>query len=233
MKFLRGLKRHNDRTWFEDRREIYERAVKAPMLTLIDEINHAMAEFAPDHVRPAPKVMMRIYRDIRFSNDKRPYKTHVAAWWSRHGMEKTSGGGYYLHVSPEEVHVSGGCYMPRPEQLLAVRRWMSANHEQYRALEKKALKPRKGEPAPMTRVAWEMLTRMPKGFAADDAADELLRAKAWGIHTLLPGDVALKPGLAKEIVAGFRRAAPLVDKLNEAILAGSGGAKRSNLNAMF
>ena len=112
MKFLRGLARNNDREWFEARRAVYERAVKAPMLALVDEITAAMTEFAPEHVRPAHKIMMRIYRDIRFSKNKQPYKTHLAAWWARRGMEKTSGGGFYLQISPQQVMVAAGVYMP-------------------------------------------------------------------------------------------------------------------------
>ena len=96
IKFLRGLKRNNDRAWFEERRAIYERELKVPMLALISEINEAMADFSPMHVRPPQKIMMRIYRDIRFSKNKQPYKTHVSGWWARDGLEKTSGGGFYL-----------------------------------------------------------------------------------------------------------------------------------------
>jgi uncharacterized protein (TIGR02453 family) len=238
LKFLRGLKRNNDRAWFEARREIFERAVKAPMLTLIDEVNHAMAGFAPEYIRPAPKVMMRIYRDTRFAKDKRPYKHHVSAWWARRGMEKTSGGGFYLQVSPEEVMISAGCYMPERDQLLAIRRWMAEHHTEFRALQKKVLRPRKGEPAPMTIVDSAALTRMPKGFASDHPANELLRAKTWGVHMILPGEAAMDASLLREIVAGFRRATPLVDTLNAAIDAHDPtqtiGARRSgNLNAMF
>src|SRR5580698_8749346 len=80
LKFLRGLKRNNDREWFEARRSIYEQELKRPMLAVIERVTDAMAEFAPAHVRPAKKSMMRIYRDTRFSADKTPYKTHVAAW---------------------------------------------------------------------------------------------------------------------------------------------------------
>ena len=93
MKFLRGLKRNNDREWFEARRAIFERELKRPMLTVVERVTDAMTEFAPGHVRPAAKSMMRIYRDTRFSADKTPYKTHVSAWWTRTGLEKTSGGG--------------------------------------------------------------------------------------------------------------------------------------------
>ncbi|WP_433984322.1 DUF2461 domain-containing protein [Tunturiibacter empetritectus] len=93
LKFLRGLKKNNDREWFGERKDVYEKQLKEPMLGLIGEVNEAMAEFSPEHVRPANKILMRIYRDIRFSKDKRPYKHHVSAWWARDGLQKTSGAG--------------------------------------------------------------------------------------------------------------------------------------------
>ena len=217
MKFLRGLARNNDREWFEARREVYERALKAPMLALAEEINVAMMEFAPEHVRPPHKIVMRIYRDIRFSKNKQPYKTHLAAWWARRGMEKTSGGGFYLQVSPQEVLVAAGVYMPEREQLLSIRRWMSMHHEAYRASVQKLLKSRG---AGFEANDAEALTRMPKGFASDDPADELVRAKSWGVHTSLPAELALEPVLGREVVRRMRLMAPLVDNLNDAILVG-------------
>jgi uncharacterized protein (TIGR02453 family) len=213
-KFLRGLARHNDREWFNDRKHIYEAELKAPMLALVDEITAAMQPFAPEHMRPANKIMMRIYRDIRFSSDKRPYKTHLSAWWSRRGMEKTSGGGFYLQISPSEVMVAAGVYMPQREQLLQLRRWMSANHPAYRALVKKLLQHRT---AGFAGIDAQALTRMPKGFAADDPAAELLRAHNWGVRASLPAELAFEPSFSKEIVRRFQLAAPLVDALNSAI----------------
>lgn len=216
MKFLRGLARNNDREWFEARRAVYERAVKAPLLALIDEINASLIEFAPEHVRPPHKVAMRIYRDIRFSKNKQPYKTHLAAWWSRRGMEKTSGGGFYLQISPKEVMIAAGVYMPEREQLLALRRWMSAHHKEYRATVKKLLMARG---AGFEISESHSLTRMPKGFASDDPADELVRAKSWGVHATLAAEAAFEPTLAREIVRRFRMTTPLIDTLNNAMLA--------------
>jgi uncharacterized protein (TIGR02453 family) len=215
LKFLRGLIRNNDRDWFEARRDIYERSVKTPLLALVDEINTAMLAFAPDHVRPASKITMRIYRDIRFSKDKRPYKRHVSAWWSRRGMEKTSGAGFYLQISPSAVLLAAGVYMPERDQLLSIRRWMSANHAAYRSSVSKLLK---SKITAFTPIDAQPLTRMPKGFASDDPADELLRAKNWGVHASLPSDVALDPTLADVVLRHFKSAAPLVDILNNAIL---------------
>src|ERR1700721_614550 len=80
------------------------------------------------------RVMMRIYRDIRFAKDKRPYKTHVSAWWAREGLQKTSGGGFYFDVSATEVTVAAGVYMPEREQLLAIRRHLSEHHAGFPAV---------------------------------------------------------------------------------------------------
>ena len=80
--FLRNLARHNERDWFNPRKPIFEAELKEPMLAIVRKITEAMMDFAPNHVRPAEKSLFRIYRDTRFSNDKRPYKTHIAAWWT-------------------------------------------------------------------------------------------------------------------------------------------------------
>ena len=215
IKFLRGLARNNDREWFEARRDIYERALKSPMLALVGEINTAMDAFAPDHVRPPHKITMRIYRDIRFSKNKLPYKTHISAWWARRGMEKTSGAGFYLQISPKEVMLAAGVYMPEREQLLSIRRWMSDNHSAFRAHIKKLIKAKDAGFQPIDAQA---LTRMPKGFASDHPADELLRAKNWGIQASLPSELALDPLLAREIASRFKLASPIVNTLNKAIL---------------
>jgi uncharacterized protein (TIGR02453 family) len=214
MKFLRGLARHNDREWFEARRAVYEEAVRAPMLAVVEAINAEMLAFAPEHVRPANKTVMRIYRDIRFSKNKQPYKTHLAAWWSRRGMEKTSGGGFYLQVGPQGVMLAAAVYMPEREQLLRLREWMSGNHAAYRKL----LKSVAGKGLGLEAIDGEPLTRMPKGFAADDPAGELLRAKHWGVRVDLPAEAALEAGFVKDAVKRFKAAAPLVDVLNGAIL---------------
>jgi uncharacterized protein (TIGR02453 family) len=78
--FLRALTRNNDREWFTPRKAIFEAELKEPMLAIVRKVTDAMTTFAPSFVRPAEKCLFRIYRDTRFSADKRPYKTHVAAW---------------------------------------------------------------------------------------------------------------------------------------------------------
>jgi uncharacterized protein (TIGR02453 family) len=218
LKFLRGLKRNNDRVWFEARRDVFEKELKEPMLKLIGEVNEAMAEFAPMHVRPAQKIMMRIYRDIRFSKDKRPYKTHVSAWWVRDGLQKTSGAGFYFSVTPEEVVIAAGVYMPEREQLLAIRRYLAEHHEEFRAV----MKGRKLRSL-MTENDGHALTRAPKGFPEGHPAIDLLKNKQWGVSTRLPVERAMKAALLKDVVERFRAAAPMIAMLNAPLV---GKAKR-------
>jgi uncharacterized protein (TIGR02453 family) len=213
MKFLRGLKRNNDREWFNARKAAFERELKEPMLALIGEINEAMAEFAPMHVRPPQKIMMRIYRDIRFSKDKRPYKNHVSAWWVRDGLQKTSGAGFYLQVSAEEVLVAAGAYMPEREQLLAIRRYLAEHHEEFRAvMNGKKLR------SLMNDYDGAPLTRAPKGFLEDHPAIDLLKNKQWAVSVRLPVERAMKATLVKDVVERFRAVAPMVAMLNEPLV---------------
>jgi uncharacterized protein (TIGR02453 family) len=211
-RFLRALKRNNDRTWFAERKPLYERELKAPLLALIAEINEHMLDFAPFHVRPPQKIAMRIYRDIRFAKDKRPYKLNVAAWWAREGLEKTSGGGYYFEFNGEALTIAAGVYMPEREQLLAIRRYLLDHHEDYRRI----VSGKKFRTA-LTEFDGIKLTRAPKGFPVDHPALDLLLHRQWGVSAQLPIERALLPTLAKDIADRFRLAAPLVDLLNTPI----------------
>jgi uncharacterized protein (TIGR02453 family) len=212
LKFLRGLKRNNDRAWFNPRKPIYERELKAPMIALIEEVNHSLATFAPDHVRPPHKSLFRIYRDTRFSSDKRPYKSHIAAWWACAGMEKTSGAGFYFHLSSTETVIAAGAYMPAPEQLLAIRRYLLDHHAQMRAL----LADRKLRAA-LDEFEGNRLTRPPRGFSADSPALDLILCRQWGVSATLPAEAATRSTLLREITSRFALAAPIVHFLNRAI----------------
>ena len=212
--FLRNLARHNDREWFTPRKAQFEAELKEPMLAIIRKVTDAMLDFAPSHVRPAEKSLFRIYRDTRFSNDKRPYKTHVAAWWSHQGLEKTSGAGYYFHVSTKEVIIAAGAYMPEKDQLAAIRHWLLDHHAEFRkvlqtAAIRKTFSEFEGNP----------LTRPPKGFPCDHPALDLIRCRQWGLSTTLPAAAALEPGIAATLIRHFKLAAPVVDALNTPLAA--------------
>ena len=214
LKFLRGIARNNDRDWFVPRKAIFEAELKEPMLAIIRKVTDAMMDFAPDFVRPAEKCLFRIYRDTRFSADKRPYKTHVAAWWSHHGMEKTSGAGYYFHIDAAEVVIAAGAYMPEKDQLAAIRHWLLKHHLEFRKVLQTAAV-RKA----FVEFEGNALTRPPKGFPQEDPALDLIQCRQWGLSTALPAAAALKKDFAATLIRHFRLAAPVVDALNDPIAA--------------
>ena len=213
IEFLRKLKRNNRREWFEARRSIYECELKQPMLALIEHLLQGMMDYAPNHLRPPQKCMLRIYRDTRFSTDKSPYKSNLAAWWTRNGLEKTSGGGYYFHLSPTELIIAAGVYMPPKEQLFAIRSYLLAHHGEFKRLvDDKKLRAKYEIHSPNS------LNRPPKGFPVDHPAAEWIKWRQWGVIATLPATDALKQNLATTVEEYFRLAAPLVDFLNEPLL---------------
>jgi uncharacterized protein (TIGR02453 family) len=205
--FLRGLARNNDREWFNARKEVFETKLKAPMLTLIEAINAELMNFAPEHVTDPKKALYRIYRDTRFSADKTPYKTHLAAIFPRKGHEKHAGAGFYFQLSPKGVGVAAGLYGPGPDELRAARTFLDSNHEAFR----KAVK------APeklLGKLTGESVSRMPKGFDPESPAAYLLKMKQWLFWQEMDVKLATSPTLKTEIVKRFRAATPVLDMLN-------------------
>jgi uncharacterized protein (TIGR02453 family) len=212
--FLRGLARNNDREWFQPRKATFEAELKEPMLAIIRKVTDAMMDFAPNFVRPAEKCLFRIYRDTRFSNNKLPYKTHVAAWWSHSGLEKTSGAGYYFHVSAKEVVIAAGAYMPEKDQLAQIRNWLLEHHAEFRkVLQRAAIR------KTFTEFEGNALTRPPKGFPCEHPGLDLIRCRQWGLRATLPAAAALEPGFAAVLIKHFKLAAPVVEALNTPIAA--------------
>src|SRR5262249_14801565 len=103
LQFFRGLARNNRREWFLPRKPVFEEKVKEPMRQLVDALNIALHDFAPEFETDPDKAIFRIYRDIRFSKDKKPYKEHIAATFHRRGAMGHGQGGYYVAISHKEV----------------------------------------------------------------------------------------------------------------------------------
>src|SRR5205814_249667 len=104
------------------------------MLAVVAQLASDLRSFAPEIVVDPKTAMYRIYRDTRFSENKTPYKTHVAAVFPWRGLAKHEGAGLYFHVSPDEVWIGGGMYSPQPAQLQAVREHIAANTGRLRAI---------------------------------------------------------------------------------------------------
>jgi uncharacterized protein (TIGR02453 family) len=209
MQFFRGLARNNNRDWFLPRKPLFEDKVKRPMFELVDAVNGALKRFAPEYVTDPAKAVYRFYRDTRFSKDKTPYKDHIAASFRPRGLCDGGSAGYYFAVSHKEVAIGGGIYMPMPETLLAVRGHVADHHEQFRKLIRaKPLREQLGE------MHGEQLTRVPKGFAAEHPAADLLRYKQFLFYIEMPPDPATTPQLYDDIVRRFRAMAPFLAFLN-------------------
>lgn len=212
LKFLKALKRNNRREWFQPRKDVYEQSVRGPMLELVEALNGELARVAPDYVTEPKRAVFRIYRDTRFSHDKTPYKTHVAAVFGRRGMSGHSGGMLYFHVSPEEVEIAGGVYRPEPETMRAVRQHVADNHDELRRiLAGKKLRTLMGE------LKGDELSRVPKGFAADHPAAGYIRKKDWILDVALGPEIATTAGLFDELRQRFTLMLPFVEFLNRGI----------------
>lgn len=212
--FLRRLKRNNRREWFQPRKHIYDEKVREPMVALVSALTAAMTKFAPDYVREPEAAVYRVYRDTRFSPDKTPYKTHVAAIFPRRGLDKHACAGLYFSVSPEAVEIAGGVYMPTADELRAIRLYMVDHHEEFRRIVRgRTLRALMGE------LAGAELTRVPKGFDSEHPSADLVRCKQWLLDIELDPGLAATPKLYQKLVKRFRAMTPFVEFLNAPLVA--------------
>ena len=218
--FLRSLKRNNRREWFQPRKHIYDEKVRAPMEALVSALTAAMTRFAPDYVREPGAAIYRVYRDTRFSPDKTPYKTHVAAIFPRRGLDKHACAALYFSVSAEAIEIAGGVYMPTPDELRAIRLHLVDHHEEFRRiLRGRTLRALMGE------LVGAEAARMPKGFDAGHPAAGLVRSKQWLLDIELEPGFATTPTLYEELVKRFRAMTPFVEFLNAPLVAARCGVK--------
>lgn len=219
LKFLRALKRNNRREWFNAHRDDYEAEVRQPMTAIVERLADDFRTFAPELIA-SPKISMyRIYRDTRFSENKAPYKTHVAAVFPTRGLPKHEGAGLYFHVSADDVWIGGGMYSPQPAQLVAVREHIAANIRQLRAIvESPSFRRRVGA------LEGEKLTRVPRGFPKDHEAAEYLKFRHFIAGAGFPAAFAASPKFYSTMLSVFREVLPLSRFLNAAVLKVERGA---------
>jgi uncharacterized protein (TIGR02453 family) len=213
VQFFRGLKRNNRREWFQPRKHLYEQHVKEPMLELVAAINHELMKFAPDFVTDPKKAVFRIYRDTRFSADKTPYKTQIAASFFRRGADHTGTGGFYLGVSLDQIEIAGGIYRPSPETTFLVRTHIAKTYPELRRI----LANRKARKL-LGELQGDELTRAPKGFDALHPALDLIKKKDWIYDATLDPALATNQRLFGEIVQRFRAMLPLIEYLNRPLI---------------
>jgi uncharacterized protein (TIGR02453 family) len=213
LKFLRKLRKNNNREWFQANRQTYEKCVKAPMVEVVTVLGDALQAFAPEMVVDPKKVMYRINRDTRFSPDKTPYKTHVAALFYPRTLCKGNSAALYFHLEPAEVLIAGGIYMPGSAELRAIRTHVAASWEEFgRIVENRTFAKEFG------KLQGEKLTRAPQGFPADHPGVEYLKYKQYIVWMTEPAALAESAQLVPRILTAFAAMMPLVRFLNAPLL---------------
>ncbi len=214
LQFLRRLKRNNNRAWFENHKHEYEEFLRLPMQSFIFSLQPYFTAFAPEFDLSPRRSIFRIYRDIRFSNDKTPYKTHIAAHFVLRGKEKGFvGSGYYFHVEPGEVFIGGGIYMPDSDQLKGIRKAVAQHPDEFLSIiGSRRFKKRFG------KLEGNRLQRIPKGYEESHPMAEWLKLKQFFVGKSLPETSSHKASLVDTIAAICEDAAPLVKFLNRAVM---------------
>ena len=212
LKFLRALKRNNDREWFKAHKDDYETHVRGPMLAIIERLGVDFPRVAPDLVA-SPRSLYRVYRDTRFSPDKTPYKTHVAASFSHQVLPKYESAGLYFHLAPDQLWIGGGVYAPQTPQLHRIREHIVANVQNFRNLVESAAFRRIGG------VTGTTLQRVPRGFSQDHEAAEYLKLKQYLAGEQLDPKLATSPRFYGALLRRFTKLAPFIQFLNTPLVA--------------
>ena len=215
LSFLRSLKRNNDREWFRARKDQYEEHVHAPMVAVVERLAADFKSFAPELIASAKQSLFRIYRDTRFSSDKKPLKTHAAAVFRTRGFENKEGAGLYFEIAPGWVWIGGGMWRPQPPELVKLREHIADTWPDIRTLTRaKAFTSRFG------RLQGETMTRVPRGYPADHPAAEYLRFRQFYGGAEFPASLAYSRTFYPTLVATFKGLMPLVRFLNEPLTEG-------------
>jgi uncharacterized protein (TIGR02453 family) len=207
--FLRALKRNNNRDWFRARKQEYEAHVRQPMIELLAWIRRDLRTFAPELVADPKVSLYRIYRDTRFSEDKTPLKTHVAAHFPSRAFGRSGGAGLYLEVAPQWVWIGGGLYMPSTFDLQVIREHIAATYPRVHRLVSGPVFTRHVGALDGTR-----LTRVPRGYVKDHRAAHYLQFKQFLAGKEHAAEFATSARFYPELISIFRAVAPLVRFLN-------------------
>lgn len=213
-RFLQDLADNNRRGWFEDNRDRYAQALKEPALAFIAAFGPRLHKVSP-HFRADPRPvggsLYRIHRDVRFSKDKSPYKTHLGIHF-RHEQAKTAHApGFYLHAEPGQAFLGVGMWRPERDALERVRETIAEDPAAWRRARNGRSFARRFE------LAGESLVRPPRGYDADHPAIEDLKRKDFiAVAALTPDDLT-RPDLDRHLGTVCREASPFMRFLCEAV----------------
>jgi len=207
-RFLAQLRRNNRRPWFLKHKAEFDEFARQPSLRFIADLQLRMREVSPWLVanpKPVGGSLFRIYRDVRFSKDKRPYKWHIGMQFRHAGSsENVHGPGLYLHLEPKECFVAGGVWQPDPRSLARIRDAVAWKPEQWR-------KAKRG-----LELGGETLSRPPRGYAADHPLIEDLKRKDFVASVDLTDKQVCDARFMTIFLQAARKMGPLLKFLSEA-----------------
>ena len=214
LRFLKQLKKNNNKNWFDAHRADYEAAkidFQNFIQLVIDDLERKDLTIAGTNAR---ECLFRINRDVRFSKDKSPYKTNFGASIKR-GGKKSLFAGYYFHCEPGNSFIGGGLWMPEPSQLKKVRQEIDYCYEEFKALlEGQNFRATYGNIYQNDDIK---LSSVPKGYEKDNAAIEYLKLKCFIAETRVTDEELTKGSLHRKTVAAFEALQPLLLFINRTI----------------
>lgn len=205
--FFTALAFHQNKAWFDENRSLYESDVVEPMVALLDDLTARFAKARIPLKANGKKSMFRIHRDVRFSKDKSPYKTHAGATMTR-SAGKMEQGLLYLHISPEGCFAAAGFHMPEAADLAKLRKAIAAGKgKAFRAMTSALAKGK------LKLGEEDQVSRMPRGFEAEKGGplDGALRLKSFLVEIPLADRLITMPKMADTVFDFARRARPLLD----------------------
>jgi len=206
--FFRELKANNNRAWFEENKPRYRDSVQAPLSEFISAMTPHVKKLSKNFVcdpRPNGGSMFRIYRDVRFSKDKRPYKEHAACHFRHVAGRDVHAPGFYMHFAPAEVFFGGGSWTPEPDALANIRSAIASKPAAWKKIgADKSFRRSFGE------MRGEGLSRPPRGF--DPGHPLIADIKRKSFYAMHEGDMKLaqSPALVDEVADTFRSVTPLM-----------------------
>jgi uncharacterized protein (TIGR02453 family) len=215
LKFLKDLKKNNNKPWFDKNRKVYETA-KADFARFIQAVidQHSKKDISIKNLL-AKDCMFRINRDVRFSKDKSPYKNNFGASINKGGKKAWNFAGYYFQVQPGRNFAGGGIWMPEPNELKKVRQEIDYNFANFKKIiGSKKFKSVYGD---LDRSAEFLLSRVPKGYEPGNPAADYLKLKSFvAISFFSDADLTSKD-LVKKTAAAFEVLQPLINFINDAV----------------
>ncbi len=209
--FLSQLEKNNNREWFNANKSLYQNA-KSEFEIFVNKLIPQIHSFDPGIGSiTAKECVFRIFRDVRFSKDKSPYKTNMGGFIAK-GGRKGGSAGYYLHIDMKQSFIAGGMYMPPADKLKKVRQEIMYNIDEFKSIIHKSTFQKT-----FSQIEGEKLTRPPKDFPADFTDIDLLKFKSYTVMHPVNTDIILGQNFEDYVVGIFKEMFALNQFLNKAV----------------